>query len=99
MSRVLLISLLSSLFAFAALADELDAWDQPTNSSPQAPLQPQRVTPNAYGPDINMDETGRPFVWRGRDGQKAQGSVKQNAYGPGVSMDATGRPVKAIPEQ
>lgn len=51
-------------------------------------------TPNAYGPGMNADATGRPFIWRPDFGGPALGSITPNAYGPGVSMDATGRPVR-----
>jgi hypothetical protein len=51
-------------------------------------------TPNAYGPGMNMDATGRPFIWRPEFGGPALGPVTPNAYGPGVGMDATGRPVR-----
>jgi hypothetical protein len=54
--------------------------------------------PNAYGPGINSDATGRPFIW------EPQGSgpkffdpflkVKPDVYGPGIGMDQYGRPVR-----
>lgn len=52
------------------------------------------ATPNAYGPGINSDATGRPFIWRPDFGGPALGPIQPNAYGPGVGMDATGRPVR-----
>ena len=51
-------------------------------------------TPNAFGPGINSDATGRPFVWRPDFGGPALGPIQPDAYGPGVGMDATGRPVR-----
>ena len=51
-------------------------------------------TPNAYGPGMNADATGRPFVWQPDFGGPALGQITPNAYGPGVGMDATGRPVR-----
>lgn len=51
-------------------------------------------TPNAYGPGMNMDATGRPFIWRPDFGGPALGPIQPNVYGPGVGMDATGRPVR-----
>ncbi len=51
-------------------------------------------TPNAYGPGMNADATGRPFVWQPDFGGPELGQVKPNAYGPGIGMDATGRPVR-----
>lgn len=54
--------------------------------------------PNAYGPGINSDATGRPFVWK-PEGAGPQTfdpflKVKPDAYGLGVSMDQYGRPVR-----
>jgi len=51
-------------------------------------------TPNAYGPGMNADATGRPFIWKPDFGGPALGPIQPNAYGPGVGMDATGRPVR-----
>ena len=54
--------------------------------------------PNAYGPGIHSDATGRPFSWRPQWG--ASGfpdptlSVRPNALGPGIGMDQFGRPVR-----
>ncbi len=52
------------------------------------------VTPNAYGPGINSDGTGRAFIWKPDFGGPALGPITPNAYGPGVGMDGTGRPVR-----
>lgn len=54
--------------------------------------------PNAYGPGINSDATGRPFSWQ-PEGASPQSvdpflKVKPNAYGPGIGMDQYGRPVR-----
>jgi hypothetical protein len=55
------------------------------------------ITPNAYGPGINMDATGRPFSWRPMGPGSASFDpflrVQPNAYGPGIGMDQYGRPV------
>jgi hypothetical protein len=51
-------------------------------------------TPNAYGPGMNADATGRPFIWQPDFGGPAMGPITPNAYGPGIGMDATGRPVQ-----
>ena len=51
-------------------------------------------TPDAYGPGINSDATGRPFIWKPDFGGPALGPIKPDAYGPGIGMDATGRPVR-----
>lgn len=50
--------------------------------------------PNAYGPGINSDATGRPFVWQPDFGGPALGPIRPNVYGPGIGMDGTGRPVR-----
>ncbi len=53
------------------------------------------VTPNAYGPGINSDGTGRAFIWKPDYGSLPPlGPITPNAYGPGVGMDATGMPVR-----
>jgi len=56
------------------------------------------ITPNAYGPGLNSDATGRPFVWTLQGSHSAVPDptlrVKPNAYGPGVGMDQYGRPVR-----
>jgi hypothetical protein len=52
--------------------------------------------PNAYGPGINSDATGRPFVWQPDQGPRdPSGQVRPDAYGPGIGMDQYGRPVRA----
>jgi hypothetical protein len=58
------------------------------------PLGP--VTPNAYGPGIHSDGTGRAFDYRTQEGRQVPGltPVKPNAYGLGTGMDAYGRPVR-----
>ncbi len=53
--------------------------------------------PNAYGPGINSDATGRPFIWQPSPGQGPPdpfATVRPNAYGPGIGMDQFGRPVQ-----
>jgi hypothetical protein len=55
------------------------------------------ITPNAYGPGIHSDATGRPFQWTTQQGEAVQTPVKPNAYGLGVGMDPYGRPVYANP--
>jgi hypothetical protein len=66
---------------------------QNQNSLP-GPVILEPVTPNAYGPGINSDATGRPFTWKPDFGGPALGPVTPNAYGPGIGMDSTGRPVR-----
>lgn len=55
-------------------------------------------TPNAYGPGMNMDATGRPFIWQPQWGGTGFPDptlqVRPDAYGPGVGMDQYGRPVR-----
>jgi hypothetical protein len=64
-------------------------------------LQP--MTPNAYGPGINSDAAGRPFVYQAQPSHPSQTmpdptlQVKPDAYGPGIGMDQYGRPVQAKP--
>jgi hypothetical protein len=53
-------------------------------------------TPNAYGPGVNSDATGRPFVWQPSPGfgpADPFSNVTPNVYGPGIGMDQFGRPV------
>jgi len=55
-------------------------------------------TPNAYGPGMNMDATGRPFMWQPQWGGTGFPDptlqVKPDAYGLGIGMDQYGRPVR-----
>lgn len=54
-------------------------------------------TPNAYGPGMNADATGRPFIWQPDPGfgpADPFSRVKPDAYGLGVGMDQYGRPVR-----
>ncbi|HBP86129.1 MAG TPA: hypothetical protein DD706_00355 [Nitrospiraceae bacterium] len=85
----------------ASVAEKSSFNDSATNIFLPAPgaqsfLGP--ITPNAYGPGINSDATGRPFTYQPDFG--ASGfpgptlKVKPNAYGPGVGMDQYGRPVR-----
>lgn len=64
-------------------------------ADPSGLLGPAR--PDAYGPGIHADSTGRPFRWRAEDGSTVLGDVRPNTYGPGIGSDATGRPVHAAP--
>ncbi len=52
--------------------------------------------PNAYGPGINSDAAGRPFVWQ-PDNAPADplARVRSDVFGPGIGMDQYGRPVHA----
>jgi len=56
------------------------------------------MTPNAYGPGINSDATGRPFMWQPQFGGSGLPDptlrVNPNAFGPGIGMDQYGRPVR-----
>jgi hypothetical protein len=52
--------------------------------------------PNAYGPGINSDATGRPFVWQSDQGPiEPFAKVRPDALGPGIGIDQYGRPVRA----
>jgi len=67
-----------------------------TSPSGETFLEP--ITPNAYGPGINSDATGRPFTYQpdfgGNGNPDPTLKVTPNAYGPGVGMDQYGRPVR-----
>ena len=52
----------------------------------------QPYHPNAYGPGINSDATGRPFSWQTQPGYGPAdplSNVRPDAYGPGIGMDQT----------
>jgi hypothetical protein len=67
-----------------------------TNPSGETFLAP--ITPNAYGPGVNSDATGRPFTdqpdFGGSGHPDPTLKVTPNVYGPGVGMDQYGRPVR-----
>ena len=66
----------------------------PVSTFAQPYLEPYQ--PNAYGPGINRDASGRPFVWKTEpsDGPADPlATVRPDAYGPGVGMDQSGRRV------
>jgi hypothetical protein len=51
---------------------------------------------NTYGPGINSDATGRPFVWQTDQGTTdPHGKVRPDVFGSGIGMDQYGRPVRA----
>jgi hypothetical protein len=57
------------------------------------------VTPNAYGPGVGMDATGRPVTvqpaYPNQGGYYGDSVIqKPNAFGPGIGMDQYGRPVQ-----
>ena len=58
------------------------------------------ITPNAYGPGINADATGRPFQWRPEGAQQSGPDptlrVAPNAYGMGVHADQYGRIIQPV---
>ncbi|MDT3778183.1 hypothetical protein PJI16_11510 [Nitrospira sp. MA-1] len=66
--------------------------------SPEGQIYLGPIAPNAYGPGINSDATGRPFTYQPDFGGSGYPDptlkVKPNAYGPGVGMDQYGRPVR-----
>jgi hypothetical protein len=52
--------------------------------------------PNAYGPGVNSDATGRPFVWKPDQGPADPfAKVRPDVFGPGIGMDQYGRAVRA----
>lgn len=75
---------------------------QPTNQTTGevvGTLTPPFLGPyrsNAYGPGINSDAAGRPFVWQPEQGPPDPlAKVRPDVFGPGVGMDQYGRPVHA----
>src|SRR5664280_1464527 len=72
----------------------------PASVLAQPLLEPYQ--PNAYGPGINSDATGRPFILQPSPGNGPAdplSDVRPDAYGPGIGMDQYGRPVQpACPE-
>lgn len=51
--------------------------------------------PDAYGPDVHADRTGRPFVWVPVHGNApVLEPVTEEVFGPRLGMDAAGRPVR-----
>ncbi len=58
------------------------------------------IRPNAYGPGINADATGRPFQWQPEGipptGPDPTLRVTPNAYGLGVHADQYGRIVQPV---
>lgn len=87
----------------AVLAQLKESNEHPRNDAIPAPglmqhglLSPYK--PNAYGPGLNMDATGRPFMWQPQWGGTGFPDptlqVTPDAYGLGVGMDQYGRPVR-----
>ena len=86
--------LIASLFLIVMLADR----DQSAHGQlyPSQPPLFQPFTPNAYGPGINSDATGRPFYWQATPQQQGPDVTIQpnvNQYGYGQSGDQYGRPI------
>lgn len=55
---------------------------------------------NTYGPGINSDATGRPFMWQPSPGNGPAdplSHVRPDVFGPGIGMDQYGRPVHPEP--
>jgi hypothetical protein len=94
---VMLIGLSSGTAFSSHQLGHTDNDDRLTNREPQIPFLLSPITPNAYGPGLNSDGTGRPFIWRpqGENGPLFDPllKVKPDAYGPGIGMDQYGRPV------
>ena len=70
----------------------------PVSAFAQPYLEPYQ--PNAFGPGINRDASGRPFVWQTEPGNGPAdpvATVRPDAYGPGIGMDQYGRPVSPAP--
>jgi len=90
----------SLLFIMAALIvlTTAPALGQTGQLSPDPSLLPP-YKDNAYGPGINSDATGRPFIWQPHPPQVGPAmpdptlNVRPDAYGPGIGADQYGRPV------
>ncbi|MDR4479777.1 MAG: hypothetical protein R3B37_08565 [Nitrospira sp.] len=70
------------------------AWiDESASSQIFAPYRP-----DAYGPGVNADATGRPFIWKpDTAGPRVFDPflrVQPDMYGPGIGMDQYGRPMR-----
>lgn len=98
MRKILVVATLAVMwFMSGAASAQVGGFTQPDNTL----LQP--LTPNNYGPGINSDAAGRPFVWQPQPPQAGQTmpdptlTVNPDAYGPGIGMDQYGRPVQAKP--
>lgn len=78
-----------------AIASTAASYQPPTyyTNSSSSVLGP--VKPNAYGPGVGMDATGRPVTLQG--GASNSYIKRDNAYGPGVHMDQYGNPVRWSP--
>ena len=97
------------LFCFPpclALAEVGSGFGKPRNG-PRSELIPGDSTvyfgpikPNAYGPAINADATGRAFQWQPRDWPSSipdtNLKVTPNVWGQGVQADQWGRIVKPV---
>ncbi len=97
MRKVKLLAILGIFLAASIfLAGNVYSVDNDIFGNDYGLLSPMK--PNAYGPGIHSDATGRPFKFKTFDGQDVGiFKVKPNAYGPGVGMDEFGRPVRAVP--
>ncbi len=72
-----------------------DDTEQPLGSNARGFLGPYQ--PNAYGPGINSDATGRPFSWQplpGNGPADPNATVTPDVFGPGIGEDEYGRPVQ-----
>jgi len=87
----------------AILAQSRKSNEQPQSDTVSSPGILQHglrspYIPDAYGPGLNMDATGRPFMWQPQWGGTGFPDptlqVKPDAYGLGVGMDQYGRPVR-----
>ena len=82
-------------------AEWRDYSGQPQTQQRRALTPPPQgqIKPNAYGPGVNSDATGRPFKWQPQGIPKEHDDpllkVKPNVFGPGTGIDQYGRPVQA----
>lgn len=88
-----------ALLCLAFFSCQCLAWSN--NNLPPDPLL--RMQPNTYGPNIGMDQYGRPVqlapAFPGNTGDYSNSQiVKENGYGLGIHIDQYGRPVRIVPK-
>lgn len=94
--QIVVITIIVGLFVLLIVAEAKSGQSSSINtiSVPQ-----KKITPNAYGPGVHMDQYGRAFEWQvvGNPYENTAGlSIQPDAYGPGMGMDQYGRAVKAV---
>lgn len=93
-----------------ALVEKVIAMEEGPNSDPASEVSEAGIddsaasrffppyTSDAYGPGVNADATGRPFIWKPDTPEPRVFDpflrVQPDMYGPSIGMDQYGRPVK-----